>query len=157
MKTITLRRNISLLFRYYITQHICQLGTIKLPLAKLTNKAISIFAFNFSTLYTNILYCINSKKVLIFSHEVCIERFIIFPCISWNEYLSKIPYISGNKNSEKRLIFQETKLLRSSSKNKKKSAPRKFSIFWEMRLSGSNIKKFLLFVLRKAFLIFREN
>ena len=38
----------------------------------------------------------------------------------------KIPYISGNKNPEKLLIFWEIELLRPSSKNKKIPSKRFF-------------------------------
>ena len=63
------------------------------------------------------------------------------------------PYISGNRNPEKLLIFWEIELLRPSSK-KKKNTPKKIPyisgikeiiLFQEMELSSSMIQKFLIF------------
>ena len=47
-------------------------------------------------------------------------------------------------------------LLSPSLKNKKNPPPKKFLVFWEMELSGSNIIFFVIFSQKKAFLIFRE-
>ena len=63
------------------------------------------------------------------------------------------PYISGNRNPKKLLIFWEKELLRPSSK-KKKNTPKKIPyisgikeiiLFQEMELSSSMIQKFLIF------------
>ena len=63
------------------------------------------------------------------------------------------PYISGNRNPKKLLIFWEIELLRPSSK-KKKNTPKKIPyisgikeiiLFQEMELSSSMIQKFLIF------------
>ena len=68
----------------------------------------------------------------------------------------KIPYISGNGNPKKPLIFREMEFLSTSSKNKKNLLSTKSLYFQEVELSSSNIKKFLIFSQKKAFLIFRE-
>ena len=63
----------------------------------------------------------------------------------------KNPYISEDRNPKKLLIFQEMELLNPSSKNKKKKP-----YISGKKLSYSDIKKFLIFSQKNAFLIFRE-
>ena len=64
----------------------------------------------------------------------------------------KVPYISGNDKPKKLLIFQEATF--QARKIKKKFTPQKIFIFQEMEVSNFNIKNFLIFSQKKAFLIF---
>ena len=68
----------------------------------------------------------------------------------------KMPYISGNGNPKKLLIFWEKDLFSPSSRKLKKSTQKKILIFREVEQSNSKIKNFVIFSQKKAFLIFPE-
>ena len=68
-----------------------------------------------------------------------------------------MPYILGNGNPRKASYIPGNGTFQLKLKKNKKSLPRKkFLIFWEMELSNSKIKKFLIFCQKNTFHLFSQ-